>query len=171
MALGGTAVGTGLNAYIGYDKQVAEEVSKETGFSFTTAPNKFEALQCNDALVEFSGSLNTIACSLMKIANDIRFLGSGPRSGLGELILPENEPGSSIMPGKVNPTQCESMTMLCCQVMGNHVATTIGGSNGHFELNVFRPMIARNVLHSVRLIGEGSVSFTKNCVVGIKANT
>lgn len=121
-------------------------------------------------MVEFSGTLNTLACSLMKIANDIRLLGSGPRCGLGELILPENEPGSSIMPGKVNPTQCESLTMICCQVMGNHVATTVGCSNGHFELNVFRPMIARNVLHSIKLIGEGSKSFTKNCVVGIKAN-
>lgn len=164
LAQGGTAVGTGLNAYIGFDEKIAEAVTKETGYKFTTAPNKFEALQTNDAMVEFSGTLNTIACSLMKIANDIRFLGSGPRSGLGELILPENEPGSSIMPGKVNPTQCESLTMICCQVMGNHVAATVGGSNGHFELNVFRPMIARNVLHSIRLIGDGCQSFTKNCV-------
>lgn len=163
-------MGTGLNAYIGFDEKIAEAVSKETGYQFKTAPNKFEALQTNDAMVEFSGTLNTIACSLMKIANDIRFLGSGPRSGLGELILPENEPGSSIMPGKVNPTQCESLTMICCQVMGNHVAATVGGSNGHFELNVFRPMIARNVLHSIRLIGDGCQSFTKNCVQGIQAN-
>lgn len=163
-------MGTGLNAYIGFDEKIAEAVSKETGYQFKTAPNKFEALQTNDAMVEFSGTLNTIACSLMKIANDIRFLGSGPRSGLGELILPENEPGSSIMPGKVNPTQCESLTMICCQVMGNHVAATVGGSNGHFELNVFRPMIARNVLHSIRLIGDGCQSFTKNCVKGIQAN-
>jgi len=168
LAQGGTAVGTGLNQYIGFAEEIAEEISKETGYQFETAHNKFEALASNDALVEFSGALNTIAASLMKIANDIRFLGSGPRSGLGELLLPENEPGSSIMPGKVNPTQCESITMVACQVMGNHVAITIGGSNGHFELNVFRPMIARNVLHSIRIIGDACVSFTKNCVRGIK---
>jgi len=140
---------------------VAQEVSKETGYKFVTAPNKFEALAANDALVEFHGALNVLACSLMKIANDIRFLGSGPRSGLGELLLPENEPGSSIMPGKVNPTQCEAVTMVCCQVMGNHVAVTVGGSNGHFELNVFRPMIIRNVLHSIRLISDACNSFVK----------
>ncbi|XP_041499335.1 fumarate hydratase, mitochondrial, partial [Microtus oregoni] len=138
---------------------------------FVTAPNKFEALAAHDALVELSGAMNTTACSLMKIANDIRFLGSGPRSGLGELILPENEPGSSIMPGKVNPTQCEAMTMVAAQVMGNHVAVTVGGSNGHFELNVFKPMMIKNVLHSARLLGDASVSFTENCVVGIQANT
>lgn len=171
LAQGGTAVGTGLNTYIGFAEAIAEEVTHETGHKFTTAPNKFEALQCNDALVELSGALNTTACALMKIANDIRFLGSGPRSGLGELLLPENEPGSSIMPGKVNPTQCESLTMCCAQVIGNHVAITVGGSNGHFELNVFRPMIIRNIIHSMRLLGEGSLSFTKNCVVGIKADT
>lgn len=170
LAQGGTAVGTGLNAYIGFAEKVAEQLSTETGLEFTTAPNKFEALASNDALVEFSGSLNTIACSLMKIANDIRFLGSGPRSGLGELALPENEPGSSIMPGKVNPTQCEAMTMVACQVIGNHTAVTVGGTNGHFELNVFRPMIIRNVLHSIQLISDASRSFVKNCVVGIEPN-
>ena len=148
LAQGGTAVGTGLNAYIGFAEAVAEEVSKETGYQFKTAPNKFESLATKDALVDFHGSLNTVAVSIMKIANDIRFLGSGPRSGLGELILPENEPGSSIMPGKVNPTQCEAITMLCAQVMGNQVAVTVGGMNGHFELNVFKPLIARNVLLS-----------------------
>lgn len=170
LAQGGTAVGTGLNSYIGFAETVAEQISKETGLSFTTAPNKFEALACNDALVEFSGSLNTLACALMKIGNDIRFLGSGPRSGLGELQLPENEPGSSIMPGKVNPTQSEALTMVCCQVMGNNVAVTVGGSNGHFELNVFRPMIIRNILHSMELIADASRSFAKNCVDGIEPN-
>lgn len=170
LAQGGTAVGTGLNSYVGFAEKVAEQITKDTGVHFTTAPNKFESLACNDALVEFSGTLNTIACSLMKIANDIRFLGSGPRSGLGELSLPENEPGSSIMPGKVNPTQCEAITMVCCQVMGNHTAVTVGGSNGHFELNVFRPMIIRNILHSIALISDASMSFTKNCVVGIQPN-
>lgn len=171
LAQGGTAVGTGLNAYIGFAEAIAEQVSKETGHQFKTAPNKFESLATKDALVDFHGSLNTIAVSLMKIANDIRFLGSGPRSGLGELILPENEPGSSIMPGKVNPTQCESLTMLCAQVMGNQVAVTIGGMSGHFELNVFKPLIARNVLHSIRLLGDGAQSFTKNCLTGLQANT
>uniref|UniRef100_A0A8C9G609 Fumarate hydratase, mitochondrial n=1 Tax=Pavo cristatus TaxID=9049 RepID=A0A8C9G609_PAVCR len=141
------------------------------GLPFVTAPNKFEALAAHDALVELSGAMNTVACSLMKIANDIRFLGSGPRSGLGELILPENEPGSSIMPGKVNPTQCEAVTMVAAQVMGNHVAVTVGGSNGHFELNVFKPMMIKNVLNSARLLGDVCVSFTDNCVVGIQANT
>jgi len=170
LAQGGTAVGTGLNSYIGFAEMVAEQVSKDTGHPFITAPNKFEALACNDALVEFSGTLNTLACAIMKIANDVRFLGSGPRSGLGELSLPENEPGSSIMPGKVNPTQCEAITMVACQVMGNHTAVTVGGSNGHFELNVFRPMIIRNVLHSMNLIGDSCVSFTDNCVVGIVPN-
>lgn len=171
LAQGGTAVGTGLNTYIGFAEKVAETISQETGHSFITASNKFEALGTSDALVHFHGALNTVATSLLKIANDIRFLGSGPRSGLGELLLPENEPGSSIMPGKVNPTQCEALTMLCCQVMGNNTAVTVGGSNGHFELNVFRPMIIRNVLHSIRLIGDGCRSFVDNCVVGIEPNT
>lgn len=170
LAAGGTAVGTGLNTRIGFAEKVASTVSSLTGLPFVTAPNKFEALAAHDALVELSGALNTVAVSMMKIANDIRFLGSGPRSGLGELILPENEPGSSIMPGKVNPTQCEAMTMVAAQVMGNHVAVTIGGSNGHFELNVFKPMIIKNVLNSAQLLGDASVSFTKNCVVGIQAN-
>lgn len=149
---------------------VADQIAELTGLPFKTAPNKFEALAAHDALVEASGALNTIAASLMKVANDIRFLGSGPRCGLGELSLPENEPGSSIMPGKVNPTQCEAMTMVCAQVMGNHVAVTVGGATGHFELNVFKPMMAANVLRSIRLIADASVSFTNNCVVGIKAN-
>uniref|UniRef100_A0A2K6L326 Fumarate hydratase, mitochondrial n=1 Tax=Rhinopithecus bieti TaxID=61621 RepID=A0A2K6L326_RHIBE len=171
LAAGGTAVGTGLNTRIGFAEKVAAKVAALTGLPFVTAPNKFEALAAHDALVELSGAMNTTACSLMKIANDIRFLGSGPRSGLGELILPENEPGSSIMPGKVNPTQCEAMTMVAAQVMGNHVAVTVGGSNGHFELNVFKPMMIKNVLHSARLLGDASVSFTENCVLGIQANT
>ncbi|XP_075411799.1 fumarate hydratase, mitochondrial [Tenrec ecaudatus] len=171
LAAGGTAVGTGLNTRIGFAEKVASKVAALTGLPFVTAPNKFEALAAHDALVELSGAMNTAACSLMKIANDICFLGSGPRSGLGELILPENEPGSSIMPGKVNPTQCEAMTMVAAQVMGNHVAVTIGGSNGHFELNVFKPMMIKNVLRSSRLLGDASVSFTENCVVGIQANT
>ncbi|KAE8294212.1 Fumarate hydratase, mitochondrial [Larimichthys crocea] len=171
LAAGGTAVGTGLNTRIGFAEKVASTVSSLTGLPFVTAPNKFEALAAHDALVELSGALNTVAVSMMKIANDIRFLGSGPRSGLGELILPENEPGSSIMPGKVNPTQCEAMTMVAAQVMGNHVAVTIGGSNGHFELNVFKPMMIKNVLNSAQLLGHASVSFTNNCVVGIEANT
>jgi len=170
LAAGGTAVGTGLNTRIGFAEKVAAKISQLTGLPFVTAPNKFESLAAHDAMVEVSGALNVIACSLMKIANDIRFLGSGPRSGLGELILPENEPGSSIMPGKVNPTQCEALTMLAAQVMGNHVAVTVGGSNGHFELNVFKPMMVANVLRSVRLIGDGCVSFTDHCVVDIKAN-
>ncbi|CAH2251026.1 fumarate hydratase, mitochondrial [Pelobates cultripes] len=171
LAAGGTAVGTGLNTKIGFAEKVAAKVSSITGLPFITAPNKFESLAAHDALVELSGSLNTLACSLMKIANDIRFLASGPRSGLGELILPENEPGSSIMPGKVNPTQCEAITMVAAQVMGNHVAVTIGGSNGHFELNVFKPLIIKNVLHSIQLLGDASVSFADNCVSGIQANT
>ncbi|XP_053315021.1 fumarate hydratase, mitochondrial [Spea bombifrons] len=171
LAAGGTAVGTGLNTRIGFAEKIAAKIADLTGLPFITAPNKFESLAAHDALVELSGALNTVACSLMKIANDIRFLASGPRSGLGELILPENEPGSSIMPGKVNPTQCEAITMVAAQVMGNHVAVTIGCSNGHFELNVFKPLIIRNVLHSIRLLGDASVSFTDNCVVGIQANT
>ncbi|XP_077439393.1 fumarate hydratase, mitochondrial [Vanacampus margaritifer] len=171
LAAGGTAVGTGLNTRVGFAEKVASTVSSLTGLPFVTAPNKFEALAAHDALVELSGALNTIAVSMMKIANDVRFLGSGPRSGLGELILPENEPGSSIMPGKVNPTQCEAMTMVAAQVMGNHVAVTVGGSNGHFELNVFKPMMAKNVLNSARLLGDAAVSFSANCVSGIQANT
>merc|ERR1719187_1207481 len=170
LAAGGTAVGTGLNTRIGFAEKVAATVSKLTGLPFVTAPNKFEALAAHDALVEVSGALNTIACSIMKIANDIRFLGSGPRCGLGELSLPENEPGSSIMPGKVNPTQCEAITMVAAQVMGNHVAVTVGGSNGHFELNVFKPMMVANVLRSIRLLGDSCHAFVDKCVVGIEAN-
>lgn len=170
LAQGGTAVGTGLNSKKGFDKDIAAEISKQTKFKFVTAANKFEALASNDALVEASGALNVLAVSLMKIANDIRLLGSGPRSGLGELSLPENEPGSSIMPGKVNPTQCEAITMVCSQVMGNHVTITIAGSNGHFELNVFKPVIISNFLQSVELLGNSMVSFADNCVSGIKAN-
>jgi len=170
LAQGGTAVGTGLNTKKGFDVKVAAEIAKITGLPFETAPNKFEALASHDALVELSGSLNTLAASLMKIANDIRLLASGPRCGLGELSLPENEPGSSIMPGKVNPTQNEALTMICAQVFGNHVAVTVGGSNGHFELNVFKPLIISNVLHSIRILADGCNSFTKHCVVGIEVN-
>jgi len=170
LAIGGTAVGTGLNTRVGFAEKMAAKISELTKLPFVSAPNKFEALAGRDAMVEVSGCLNTIAVSLMKIGNDIRFLGSGPRCGLGELSLPENEPGSSIMPGKVNPTQCESLTMLAAQVMGNHVAVTIGGSNGHFELNVFKPLIVSNVLRSIRLIADGSKNFTSNCVSGIVAN-
>ncbi len=170
LAQGGTAVGTGLNTKKGFAEAVAAEIAQITGLPFVTAPNKFEALATHDALVELSGALNTVAVSLTKIANDIRLLGSGPRSGLGELRLPENEPGSSIMPGKVNPTQCEALTMICCQVMGNHVAITIGGANGHLELNVFKPVIAYNVLQSIRLLADAARSFTDNCVAGIEAN-
>jgi len=170
LAAGGTAVGTGLNTRVGFAEKVASKVSEITGLPFVTAPNKFEALAAHDAMVEVSGALNVIACSIMKIANDLRFLASGPRCGLGELSLPENEPGSSIMPGKVNPTQCEAITMVAAQVMGNHVAVTVGGSNGHFELNVFKPMMVANVLRSIRLLGDASVAFTDNCVVGIEAN-
>jgi fumarate hydratase class II len=171
LAQGGTAVGTGLNAPVGFAERFAEETSRITGYPFVTASNKFEALAAHDALVEFSGVLNTLATSLFKIANDIRLLGSGPRSGLGELLLPENEPGSSIMPGKVNPTQAEALTMACAQVMGNHVAITIAGSQGHMELNVFKPVMIFNLLQSIRLIGDASVSFTDNCVTGIVPNT
>ncbi|KAK6333596.1 fumarase fum1, variant 3 [Orbilia javanica] len=170
LAQGGTAVGTGLNTKIGFDIKVAEEVSKITGHPFKTAPNKFEALAAHDAIVEASGALNTLAASLTKIANDIRFLGSGPRCGLGELNLPENEPGSSIMPGKVNPTQCEAMTMVCAQVMGNHVAVTIAGASGHFELNVFKPVMAKNLLHSIRLLADAMTSFEDHCISGVQAN-
>lgn len=170
LAQGGTAVGTGLNTKKGFAEAVAQEVASATGLPFVSAPNKFEALAAHDAVVEMSGALNTVAVSLMKISNDIRFLGSGPRCGLGELKLPENEPGSSIMPGKVNPTQCEAMTMVCAQVMGNHVAVTVGGSNGHFELNVFKPMMIRNLIHSAKLLGDAAVSFTDHCVSGIEPN-
>jgi fumarate hydratase, class II len=170
LAQGGTAVGTGLNARKGFDKRFAAEVRKMTRLPFAPNPNKFEALAANDAMVELSGGLNTVAASLFKIANDIRFLGSGPRSGLGELAVPENEPGSSIMPGKVNPTQVEALTMVCCQIMGNHVAVTIAGSQGHFELNVFKPVIIYNVLQSIRLMGDAALSFTDNCIAGLKPN-
>ncbi len=170
LAQGGTAVGTGLNSRKGFDTKFASEVADITGLPFVTAPNKFEALAAHDVIIEASGALNVLAASLMKIANDIRFLGSGPRCGLGELSLPENEPGSSIMPGKVNPTQCEAITMLCAQVMGNHTTITISGSNGHFELNVFKPVMAYNLLQSIRLIADGCRSFADNCVVGIVAN-
>lgn len=170
LAQGGTAVGTGLNAKKGFDVAFAEEVAAITGMEFRTAPNKFAALAGHEPLVDLSGALNSCAASLMKIANDIRLLGSGPRCGIGELSLPENEPGSSIMPGKVNPTQSEAMTMVCAQVMGNHVAVTIGGSHGHFELNVFKPVIIHNVLQSIRLLADAAVSFADNCVVGIEAN-
>ncbi|KAF8622252.1 hypothetical protein AX15_007191 [Amanita polypyramis BW_CC] len=170
LAQGGTAVGTGLNTKKGFDVKVAAEVSKLTGVEFKTAPNKFEALAAHDAMVEVHGALNVIACSFMKIANDIRFLGSGPRCGLGELSLPENEPGSSIMPGKVNPTQCEALTMVAAQVMGNQTVVSVAGASGHFELNVFKPVIIKNVLQSIRLLSDGARSFTKNCVVGIQAN-
>jgi len=171
LAQGGTAVGTGINCPPGFAEKFAGSVAKITGLPFVTAPNKFEALAANDAAVEMSGVLNVLATSLFKIANDIRLLGSGPRSGIAELSLPENEPGSSIMPGKVNPTQCEAMTMVCCQVIGNHMAVTMGGSQGHFELNVFKPLIGYNLLQSIRLISEASVSLTDNCIKGIEPNT
>lgn len=171
LALGGTAVGTGLNTHPQFAVKSAEHIAKITGKKFVSAPNKFEALAAHDALVEFSGVLKTLAASLMKIANDIRFLGSGPRCGLGELNLPENEPGSSIMPGKVNPTQSEALTMVCAQVFGNDVAVNFGGATGHFELNVFKPVIIFNVLNSIRLISDACESFTDHCVVGIEANT
>ena len=169
LAQGGTAVGTGLNAPVGFAEMVAEKIAAITHMKFTTAPNKFEALAAHDAMVMSHGAINTVAASLFKIANDIRFLGSGPRSGLGELSLPENEPGSSIMPGKVNPTQCEALTMVCVQIFGNHAALTFAGASGHFELNVFNPVMAYNFLQSVRLMADASVSFTENCVVGIEA--
>jgi fumarate hydratase class II len=170
LALGGTAVGTGLNAPKGYDVLVAKKIAAFTGLPFITAPNKFEALAAHDAVVELSGALKRSAVSLMKIANDIRMLSSGPRSGIGEIIIPDNEPGSSIMPGKVNPTQPEALTMVCAQVIGNDVAVSIGGMNGHFELNVFKPVMASNVLQSARLIGDACVSFEKNCAIGIEPN-
>ena len=168
LALGGTAVGTGLNAPKGYAEAVAKELARLTGENLVTAPNKFEALASCDALVHAHGALKTLAASLMKIANDVRWLASGPRSGIGEIRIPENEPGSSIMPGKVNPTQCEALTMLCCQVMGNDVAINMGGASGNFELNVFRPMVAHNFLQSVRLLADGMVSFNDHCAVGIE---
>ncbi len=170
LAQGGTAIGTGLNAPVGFDKNVAAQIAKITGLPFKTAPNKFESLAAHDAIVETSGAMNTLAASLMKIASDIRLLGSGPRSGLGELSLPENEPGSSIMPGKVNPTQCEAMTMVCAQVIGNHTTVTVAGASGHMELNVFKPVMIYSLLQSIQLLGDAANSFTDNCVVGIKAN-
>lgn len=170
LALGGTAVGTGLNTHPDFALKAAQAIAKETGIPFVTAENKFEALAAHDAMVEMSGVLKTIACSLMKIANDVRLLGSGPRSGFGELQLPENEPGSSIMPGKVNPTQSEAMTMVCAQVIGNDMAVAVGGCQGHFELNVFKPVIVFNVLNSIRLLADACESFTDNCIVGIRAN-
>lgn len=170
LAQGGTAVGTGLNTFKGFDEAIAAEVSKMTGKDFKTAPNKFESLAAHDAIVEASGALNTLACSLFKIAQDIRYLGSGPRCGLGELQLPENEPGSSIMPGKVNPTQCEAMTMVCAQVMGNHTAVTVGGMSGQFELNVFKPLMIRNLLHSSRILSDAMVSFQEHLLEGVKAD-
>ena len=170
LALGGTAVGTGLNTPNGYDVLVAKKIAEFTGLPFVTAPNKFEALAAHDAMVELSGALKRCAVSLMKIANDIRMLSSGPRSGIGEIIIPDNEPGSSIMPGKVNPTQPEAMTMVAAQVIGNDVTVSFGGSNGHFELNVFKPVIAANVLQSARLIGDACVSFNDKCAEGLEAN-
>ncbi len=170
LAQGGTAVGTGLNTSKGWGEQVAANMARITGLPFVTAPNKFEALAAHDAMVEMSGALKTAAASLFKIANDIRLLGSGPRCGLGELILPENEPGSSIMPGKVNPTQCEAMTQVCAHVFGNDAAVGFAGSQGHFELNVYKPMMAYNVLQSMQLIGDACAAFTDNCVAGIRAN-
>ena len=170
LAQGGTAVGTGLNTKKGWAEAVAAHMAEITGLPFVTAPNKFESLAAHDAMVMFSGALKTVAGSLFKIANDMRLLGSGPRSGLGELILPENEPGSSIMPGKVNPTQAEALTMVCAQVIGNHVAVTVGGSNGHLDLNVFKPVIIYNLLQSIRLIADASASFADNCIAGLEAD-
>ena len=170
LALGGTAVGTGLNSHPDFSEKVAANISDQTGLPFTSAENKFSQLAAHDAIVSASGALNTLAVSLMKIANDIRWLGSGPRCGIGELSLPANEPGSSIMPGKVNPTQSEAMTMVCCQVMGNHAATTFGGSQGNFELNVFKPMMIYNILHSIRILSDCCRSFTAKCVIGLVAN-
>ena len=170
IALGGTAVGTGLNTPKGYAALVAQKISAEMAMPFRTAENKFEALAAHDAMVELHGALKRAAVSCMKIGNDIRMLSSGPRSGIGEIIIPSNEPGSSIMPGKVNPTQCEALTMVCAQVMGNDVAVTIGGSNGHFELNVFKPLIATNLLQSARILGQACLSFNDNCVIGIEPN-
>jgi fumarate hydratase class II len=170
LALGGTAVGTGLNTHPDFAVKAAARIAQETQLPFVSAPNKFAALASHDPLVELSGSLKTTACALMKIANDIRLLGSGPRSGIGELNLPANEPGSSIMPGKVNPTQSEAMTMVCAQVVGNDMAVAVGGMNGHFELNVFKPVIVHNVLKSIRLLADACVSFDEHCVEGIEVN-
>jgi fumarate hydratase class II len=170
LALGGTAVGTGLNTPKGYDVLVAKKIAEFTQLPFVTAPNKFEALAAHDAMVELSAAYKRTAVALMKVANDVRMLSSGPRSGIGEIIIPDNEPGSSIMPGKVNPTQPEALTMVCAQVMGNDVAVGIGGATGHFELNVFKPLIAANVLQSGRLIGDACVSFNDNCAIGIEPN-
>ncbi len=170
LALGGTAVGTGLNAPKGYDVLVAKKIAELTGYPFVTAPNKFEALAAHDAMVELSGALKRAAVALMKIGNDIRMLSSGPRSGIGEIVIPDNEPGSSIMPGKVNPTQPEALTMVCAQVIGNDVAVSVGGATGHFELNVFKPVIAANVLQSARLLGDACVSFNDKCAEGIEPN-
>ena len=170
LAQGGTAVGTGINSKKGFDKKIVKEIAKYTKIPFKPAPNKFAELAAHDSIVNFSGTLNTCAVALMKISNDVRFLGSGPRAGYGELILPENEPGSSIMPGKVNPTQCEAVTMVCAKVIGNHTGITIAGSHGHFELNVFKPMIAHNVLQSIDLIADSTKNFAIYCVKGIKAN-
>jgi fumarate hydratase class II len=169
LAQGGTAVGTGLNAPVGFAEKVAARIATITGLSFTSAPNKFEALAAHDAMIFAHGAINTLAASLFKIANDIRFLGSGPRSGLGELQLPENEPGSSIMPGKVNPTQCEALTQVCVQIFGNHATLTVAGSQGHFELNVYNPVMAYNFMQSVKLMSDAARSFADNCVVGIEA--
>ena len=170
LAQGGTAVGTGINSQKNFDKKIVKEISKFTRLPFKTAPNKFAELAAHDAIVNFSGSLNTCAVALMKISNDIRFLGSGPRAGYGELILPENEPGSSIMPGKVNPTQCEAVTMVCVKVIGNHTGITLAGTHGHFELNVFKPMIAHNILQSIDILADSTKNFAIFCVKGIKAN-
>ncbi|MBM71807.1 MAG: fumarate hydratase, class II [Crocinitomicaceae bacterium] len=170
LALGGTAVGTGINTPDGYSEKVAAHIASSTGHPLVTAPNKFEALAAHDAIVESHGALRQLAVSLNKIANDIRMMGSGPRSGIGELQIPANEPGSSIMPGKVNPTQCEALTMVCAQVMGNDMAVSVAGSQGHYELNVFKPMMAKNILESARLIGDAAVSFAENCIDGIVAN-
>ena len=170
LALGGTAVGTGINTPKGYSENVAKHIAEFTKLPFITAENKFEALAAHDAVVESHGALKQLAVSLNKIANDIRLLSSGPRSGIGEIMIPANEPGSSIMPGKVNPTQCEAITMVCAQVMGNDVAISIGGMQGHYELNVFKPVMAANIIQSARLIGDACVSFTDNCVIGIEVN-
>jgi fumarate hydratase class II len=170
LALGGTAVGTGLNTKKGYDEKVAAKIRELTGLPFKTAPNKFESLAAHDAMVMTSGALKTVACSLMKIANDVRWLASGPRCGLGEILIPENEPGSSIMPGKVNPTQCEAMTMVAAQVIGNDTAVNIGGAMGNFELNVFKPVIIYNLLQSIRLLADACDSFNDHCAVGIEPN-
>ncbi|MDA7700161.1 class II fumarate hydratase [Candidatus Pelagibacter sp.] len=170
LAQGGTAVGTGINSKKGFDKKIVKEIAKYTKIPFKPAPNKFAELAAHDSIVNFSGTLNTCAVTLMKISNDVRFLGSGPRAGYGELILPENEPGSSIMPGKVNPTQCEAVTMVCAKVIGNHTGITVAGSHGHFELNVFKPMIAHNILQSIDLIADSTKNFAIYCIKGIKAN-